>query len=98
MMPDMKARLVGTLVVVVGTLLSLRVEATCGGGGGGGMGGMAPGGGGSSSAPPRVYQVPWKFVGPEAPAPGQGLVLYWFPASLKETKESALATSRDLSL
>jgi tetratricopeptide (TPR) repeat protein len=97
-MPGMKARLVGTLVVAVGALASLRVEATCGGGGGGGMGGMAPGGGAGSSAAPRVYQVPWKFVGPDQPAPAQGLILYWFPASLKEAKESALVTSRDLSL
>jgi tetratricopeptide (TPR) repeat protein len=61
------------------------------------MGGMAPRGGGDSS--PRVYQVPWKLVGPDQAMPaGKGLILYWFPASVKEIKESGLVTSRDLAM
>src|SRR5215510_9699541 len=67
--------------------------ATCGGGGGGGGGGMSGGGGSGSNAP--VYVVPWKKV---APAPPGGLVLYWFPASSNELKNSSLKESRVLSL
>src|SRR6266850_1967348 len=68
--------------------------ATCGGGGGGGGGGMSNGGGGGGSNAP-VYVVPWKKV---APAPAGGLVLYWFPASNNELKNSSLKESRTLSL
>jgi tetratricopeptide (TPR) repeat protein len=69
--------------------------ATCGGGGGGGGGGMSSGGGGGSSAP--VYNVPWK-VRKAADKPPAGLILYWFPASLNEIKNSSLRESRTLSL
>src|ERR1051326_7711867 len=67
--------------------------ATCGGGGGGGGGGMRSGGGGGSEAP--VYVVPWKNV---SAVPAGGLVLYWFPASNNELKNSSLKESRTLSL
>src|SRR5947207_14052863 len=73
--------------------------ATCGGGGGGGGGGMNNGGsgGGGSNAP--GYVVPWKLHKPtDAPAQGQGLVLYWFPASTDEMKKSSLRESRLLSV
>jgi tetratricopeptide (TPR) repeat protein len=70
--------------------------ATCGGGGGGGGGGMASGGGGGGSNAP-VYIVPWKVRKAEDKPPA-GLVLYWFPASLNEVKNSSLRESRTLSL
>ncbi len=68
--------------------------ATCGGGGGGGGGGMNNGGGGGGSNAP-VYVVPWK---PAGAAPAGGLVLYWFPASNNELRNSSLKESRTLSL
>src|SRR5256884_8091867 len=68
--------------------------ATCGGGGGGGGGGMNNGGGGGGSNAP-VYIVPWKKA---SVAPAAGLVLYWFPASNNELKNSSLKESRILSL
>ena len=70
------------------------VVGTCGGGGGGGAGGMS-GGSGGPSAP--VYLVPWKIRKEKDPAP-QGLVLYWFPASENELRNSSLRESRMLSL
>jgi tetratricopeptide (TPR) repeat protein len=70
--------------------------ATCGGGGGGGGGGMSNGGGGGGANPP-VYVVPWKVRAPKDPA-AKGLVLYWFPASENEWKNSSLHESRMLSL
>jgi len=70
------------------------VWATCGGGGGGGVGGMSGGGRGSE---PIVYYVPWKVRQAKDPAP-QGLVLYWFPASMNELQKSSLRASRSLSL
>src|SRR5215831_10625682 len=66
--------------------------ATCGGGGGGGGGGMNNGGGGGSNAP--VYVVPWKIA---TTPPAGGLVLYWFPASTNELRNSSLKESRTLS-
>jgi tetratricopeptide (TPR) repeat protein len=70
--------------------------ATCGGGGGGGGGGMSnSSGGGGANAP--VYVVPWKVHSPKDP-PAKGLVLYWFPASENEWKNSSLRASRTLSL
>src|SRR5262249_4639509 len=74
---------------------SSPVWATCGGGGGGGVGGMSGGGGGGTKA--VVYTVPWKPHKPQDP-PSQGLVLYWFPASENEWKNSSLRDSRTLSL
>src|SRR5437763_1488660 len=68
------------------------VWATCGGGGGGGVGGMSSGG-----AKPVVYNVPWKVRAPNDP-PAAGLVLYWFPISNNEIKNSSLRESRTLSL
>lgn len=53
------------------------------------------GGGGGSNMP--VYVVPWKVRKP-MDAPAQGLVLYWFPASVDEMKKSSLRESRVLSL
>src|SRR2546426_5346660 len=67
--------------------------ATCGGGGGGGGGGMANNTGGGSNMP--VYVVPWK---PASAPPAGGLVLYWFPASNNELRNSSLKESRTLSL
>ena len=52
-------------------------------------------GGGGSNAP--VYIVPWKIRKP-TDAPAMGLVLYWFPASENEIKNSSLRQSRILSL
>jgi tetratricopeptide (TPR) repeat protein len=69
--------------------------ATCGGGGGGGGGGMSNGGGGGSEAP--TYPVPWKIFKTQN-APASGLVLYWFPASENEVKNSSLRQSYALSL
>ena len=70
--------------------------ATCGGGGGGGGGGMSNnGGGGGGNAP--VYIVPWKIRKPGDP-PAAGLVLYWFPGSQDEIRNSSLRESRILSL
>jgi tetratricopeptide (TPR) repeat protein len=86
------SRVVATILIVL--LGTLPAGATCGGGGGGGQGGIAPGGGVAE----RVYQVPWRFLDPGESAPGQGLILYWFPASVDEVKRSSLRTSRDLSL
>ena len=71
--------------------------ATCGGGGGGGGGGMSNGGGGGGSNAP-TYPVPWKvYKAKDAPATG-GLVLFWFPASQTEVKNSSLRESRNLSI
>jgi tetratricopeptide (TPR) repeat protein len=67
--------------------------ATCGGGGGGGGGGMNNGGGGGGSNAP-VYVVPWKVA---TTPPAGGLVLYWFPASTNELRNSSLKESRTLS-
>ena len=69
--------------------------ATCGGGGGGGGGGMNNGGGGGGGSNAPVYIVPWKIGGTP---PAGGLVLYWFPASTNELKNSSLKESRTLSL
>jgi tetratricopeptide (TPR) repeat protein len=64
--------------------------ATCGGGGGGGMGG--------STAPELTYPVPWHVQAPQDPPATGGLVVYWFPASAEELKQSSLRMSRTLSL
>ncbi len=83
--------LAATLILFV-TVTS--VIGTCGGGGGGGAGGVS-GGSGGPSAP--VYLVPWK-IRKAKDAPPQGLVLYWFPASENELRNSSLRESRMLSL
>src|SRR4051812_7149790 len=76
------------------SLVVVDVLATCGGGGGGGTGGMA-GGGAMSEV---VYQVPWKALNGGEKFDDPGLVLYWFPASENELKNSSLRNSRALSL
>ena len=90
-------RLVPRLTALIMALLLLPLPslATCGGGGGGGMGGMHGGGMGASE---QVYQVPWKVADPKNPGPAGGLILYWFPSSLDEFKNSSLRNSRSLTL
>ncbi len=68
--------------------------ATCGGGGGGGGGGTSNNGGGGGGSTPPVYRVPWEVTPKVNPG---GLVLYWFPASEAEVKNSSLKESRMLS-
>lgn len=70
--------------------------ATCGGGGGGGTGGMRSGGAGMDQG--STFMVPWKLLTKDAVLPTEGLVLYWFPASNDEVKNSSLRVSRQLSL
>jgi hypothetical protein len=85
------ARPVSVLAIMF--MVVVDVLATCGGGGGGGTGGMS--GGAMSEV---VYQVPWKLLNAtDQPAAG-GLVVYWFPASENELKNSSLRNSRTLSL
>src|SRR2546426_6708183 len=94
----MKTQLFRSIAVALLALFFTQSSwATCGGGGGGGGGGMNNngGGGGGSNAP--VYIVPWKVRKP-TDAPAMGLVLYWFPASENEIKNSSLRQSRTLSL
>jgi tetratricopeptide (TPR) repeat protein len=73
------------------------VWATCGGGGGGGGGGMSGGGNNSGGKDPVVYHVPWKLPKNAKPVT-EGLIVYWFPASTAEVKNSSLRESRELSL
>ncbi len=87
-----RTRLVALVLIL--SQISLPLGATCGGGGGGGAGGMS---GGPMSAP-EVYQVPWTLPKAGQPAITEGLVLYWFPTSIQEVKDSQLRTSRDLGL
>jgi tetratricopeptide (TPR) repeat protein len=93
----MKSQLSRALATILIALFAMSpVWATCGGGGGGGTGGV--GGGGKSEGPaPVVYNVPWK-VWEARTAPNKGLILYWFPASNNEIKNSSLRASRILSL
>src|SRR3989440_10085978 len=91
----MKTQLFRSIAVALLVLFFAQSSwATCGGGGGGGGGGMNNGGGGGGSNAP-VYIVPWKKA---SVAPAAGLVLYWFPASSNEYKNSSLKESRTLSL
>ena len=83
-------------ILLLGLFAAQSSFATCGGGGGGGGGGMSNGGGGGGGNAP-VYVVPWKVHTPKD-APAKGLVLYWFPASENEWKNSSLHQSRTLSL
>jgi tetratricopeptide (TPR) repeat protein len=89
----MKRKLASIAVVVL--LVVVDVLATCGGGGGGGTGGM---GGGSGAMAEVVYQVPWKALRGGETLDAGGLVLYWFPASPNELKNSSLRNSRALSV
>jgi len=72
--------------------------ATCGGGGGGGTGGMRSGSAGGSAPDEQVYAVPWKLMKPEDAPVKEGLILYWFPSSADEFRNSSLRYSRMLSL
>src|SRR5882672_12252065 len=92
----MKTKFARSIAVALLALFFIQTSfATCGGGGGGGGGGMSNNGGGGGGSNMTVYIVPWKKV---APAPAGGLVLYWFPASNNELKNSSLKESRTLSL
>jgi tetratricopeptide (TPR) repeat protein len=94
----MKTRLSRVLAAFLMLMFSLSpVWATCGGGGGGGTGGVGGGGGRSEGPAPVVYKVPWK-IWEARTAPQKGLVLYWFPASNDEIKNSSLLKSRILTL
>jgi tetratricopeptide (TPR) repeat protein len=93
----MKTQLFRSIAVALLALFFVQTSfATCGGGGGGGGGGMSNGSGGGSSAP--VYIVPWKIRKPDDMSPRAGLILYWFPASEGEIRNSSLRQSRMLSL
>src|SRR5712691_2030128 len=93
----MKNQLFRSIAVALLGLFFIQTSfATCGGGGGGGGGGLSNGGGGGGSI--QTYPVPWKLRTPDAPAPAAGLVLYWFPASANEYKNSSLRESRTLSV
>jgi tetratricopeptide (TPR) repeat protein len=93
----MKTKFARSIAVALLALFFIQSSwATCGGGGGGGGGGMSNGGGGGGSNAP-VYVVPWKVRKPQDP-PATGLVLYWFPASTNEMKNSSLRESRTLSV
>jgi tetratricopeptide (TPR) repeat protein len=92
----MKTHIYRSIAVVLLALFFAQSSfATCGGGGGGGGGGMANNGGGGGGANAPVYIVPWKNA---SAAPAGGLVLYWFPASNNELRNSSLKESRTLSL
>ena len=93
----MKTKFARSIAVALLALFFIQSSwATCGGGGGGGGGGMSnSGGGGGSNAP--TYPVPWAPY-KSVKAPTSGLVLFWFPASSSEIKNSSLRQSRSLSL
>jgi tetratricopeptide (TPR) repeat protein len=91
----MKRRVAGPMsVLAIMFMVVVDVLATCGGGGGGGTGGM----GGGAMGSEVVYQVPWKMMNATDTPPVGGLVVYWFPASENELKNSSLRNSRLLSL
>jgi tetratricopeptide (TPR) repeat protein len=91
MTPTVPRRLLSLFLIT--SVLGSQLWATCGGGGGGGMGGMSSGGGSS----PQVYYVPWKVLKTDD-SPKQGLIVYWFPATVEEARRSSLLESRTLSL
>jgi tetratricopeptide (TPR) repeat protein len=94
----MKTKFARSIAVALLALFFVQSSwATCGGGGGGGGGGMSNGGGaGAGNAP--TYPVPWKvYKAQDAPKTG-GLVLFWFPASQSEIKNSSLRESRNLTI
>ncbi len=91
----MKRRVAGPMSVLgLVFLVVVDVLATCGGGGGGGTGGM----GGGAMGSEVVYQVPWKLMNATDQPSAGGLVVYWFPASENELKNSSLRNSRILAL
>jgi tetratricopeptide (TPR) repeat protein len=77
-------------------------------GGGGGMPGRGASGFSTSNLSPATYNVPWNVLhqGEEPPppiaapggAPVDNLVLYWFPTTAQEAKQSDLQVSRELTL
>ena len=90
------SRMLAILLILVFSMSP--VWATCGGGGGGGTGGVGGGGGNNGPVTP-VYHVPWKIWDGKTPlSTGKGLVLYWFPATNDELKNSSLRSSRLLTL
>lgn len=90
----MKKSIAHTLAVVLIMVFAIYPAlATCGGGGGGGVGGMS----GGSSSKPQVYYVPWKARTEKDPPP-TGLIVYWFPLTRDELKQSSMLESRVLSL
>jgi len=92
----MKTQLFRSIALVLLALFFAQTSfATCGGGGGGGGGGMSSGGGGGSNVP--TYPVPWK-IRKATDKPAVGLILYWFPATEGEIKNSSLRQSRTLSV
>ena len=92
----MKTQLFRSIAFVLLALFFAQSSfATCGGGGGGGGGGMSGGGGGGSNV--ETYPVPWK-IRKATDKPPAGLVLYWFPATEAEIKNSSLRQSRTLSV
>ena len=93
----MKTQLFRSIALVLLALFFAQSSfATCGGGGGGGGGGMSNSGGGGTAAP--TYPVPWKIRKGTDKPPTQGLILYWFPASQNEIRNSSLRESRTLSV
>ena len=94
----MKTKLSRALATILMVLFFLSPAwATCGGGGGGGTGGVGGGGGRNEGPAPTIYKVPWK-IWEARTVPNKGLVLYWFPASNDELKNSSLKASRVLTL
>jgi tetratricopeptide (TPR) repeat protein len=94
----MKTKFARSIAVALLALFFVQSSwATCGGGGGGGGGGMSNGGGaGAGNAP--TYPVPWKIYKAKDATVTGGLVLFWFPASQNEIKNSSLKESRTLSI
>src|ERR1700694_66601 len=93
----MKTQIFRSIAVALLALFFVQTSfATCGGGGGGGGGGMSNGGGGGGSNV-ETYPVPWK-IRKATDKPAAGLILYWFPASQNEIKNSSLLQSRTLSV
>ncbi len=94
----MKTKFFRSIAVALLALFFIQSSwATCGGGGGGGGGGMSNGGGKGGGTDAPTYPVPWKIY-KAADVPAAGLVLFWFPASQDEVKNSSLRESRSLSL
>lgn len=92
----MKPTLARFIALVLISVFSVSpVWSTCGGGGGGGDGGMSSGGGGAN---PVVYHVPWHGRNLDDPPIKDGLVVYWFPATVVEVQKSSLRQSRILTL
>ncbi len=95
----MKITIMRTLSLFLALMLVVPADvlATCGGGGGGGTGGMRSGSGAGNAPDEQVYRVPWKMMKPDD-AVKEGLILYWFPSSAEELKQSSLLFSRLLSV